>query len=171
MSARPALLLFALLAASLLAGCGYGFSPQGPSVLKQQQENGAGSLAIGTVTNPTLKVWIEPALRNTLRDEITSRESVVWTQPDSADMILDLDVVRYIIDAAIQDEQEQTLRYKVHMVLEATLKDGDDGVVIWRSGPVKRVEYFQNDTDKPAAEREVVRQAVLVLVDRMGHAF
>jgi len=168
---RPLELCLLLLLALCLTGCGYGFSPQGPSVLQQEQQKGKGSLALGTVKNPTLEVWIEPTLRNDLRDEITSRESVTWAQPDTADMVMDLEVVRYIIDAAIQDAQERTLRYKVELVLEATLKNAADGVVIWRSGPVKRIEYFLNDTDRSAAEREVVHQAVLVLVDRMGHSF
>lgn len=168
----PALLMaLLLLMGAVVSGCGYGFSPQGPSVLRQQQEQGKGSLALGTVENPTLEVWIEPVLRNKLRDEITSRENVTWAQPDTADMVMDLDIVRYIIDAAIQNREEQTLRYKVEIVLEATLKDAAEGVVIWRSGPVKRIEYFLNDNDRSAAEHEVVQQAVLVLVDRMGHSF
>lgn len=161
-----------LLVTVVVSGCGYGFAPdKGPSVLRENSEQGKNTLAIGKVENPTLETWIVPALRNDLRDEITSREDVVWAQPDTADMVLDLEIIRYIIEAAIQDEQEKTLRYEVELTLEATLKDGKKGTEIWRSGPVWRNEYFLSDIDKSAAGRAVVLQAVRVLVDRMGHSF
>ncbi len=161
-----------LLAAALLHGCGYGFAPKsGPSVLNDKVKEGKSTLAIRKVENPTLQTWLEPTLRNDLRDEITSRASVTWVQPDAADMLLDLNITRYIIQAAIQDEKEKTLRYQVELVLEATLVDAAEGTVIWQSGPIRRIEFYLNDAEKSAAERDVVFQAVRVLVDHMGHSF
>ena len=135
------LILPLLLCALLLGGCGYGFSPQGPSVLRTEQGKGKSTLAVGQVKNPTLETWMEPALRNALRDEIAVREPVRWVEPSEADMLLDLDITRYTVSAAVQDAKDSTLKYKLELVLDATLKDRGQGTVIWRSGPVSRIEY------------------------------
>lgn len=160
-----------LLLCILLGGCGYGFTPSGPTVLEPEEGQGAKSIAIGSVENPTLQTWMEPELRNVLRDELASRSSAVWTDTDSADMIMDIVIDRYIISAAVQDKREKTLKFEVALTISAVLKDRKEGTLIWQSGPVRRVEYYLDDNDKAAAEHRVVAMAVRVLVDRMSHSF
>ncbi len=157
-----------LLAVILLSGCGYQFGAKaGPSVLG----NGSRKVAISSVENPTLEVWIEPFVRNALHDELAVRSKVTWTQPGDADQVLDIKVDRYYVAAAVQDSSDNTLKYQVRVTLLCTLKDGHTGARIWESGPVERQEFYIAGSDKLSAGRTAIELAVRDLVDRMSHAF
>ncbi len=160
------LLVAALVA--LASGCGYQFAAKsGPTVLG----DGSRKLAIASVDNPTLEVWIEPFVRNSLYDELATRSKVTWTQPGDADQVLDIKVDNYFVAAAIRDDRDDTLKYQVRVTISAILRDRSTGARIWESGPVQRREFYIAEDAKSLAGRVAIELALRDLVDRMSHAF
>lgn len=164
---RSALLATALFAILVCGACGYQFGSNAPVVLPE----GHRTLAIKKVVNPTVETWIEPVLRAKLRDEITSRGQISWTDPDTADATITLKVLRFTEEASVKDERDKTLKYRVELQVEGVMNNKEDHTPLWESGLITKEWFYQNDTDRPDAEQKVVILAIRELVNRMGDNF
>lgn len=185
--------LAAALMAILLAGasgCGYRFAAATPDAASDPERSdgavpgGAASfsggaptvvadrdlgLNVSRIANPSLSTDLEYRLRSNLRDELAKRRLIRWADAGEADATLSVEIERFIDKARIKDEEDDTVKSSLELVLAATMTRKADGVVLWKSGRVKSYWLYIEDRDE-AFER-VIDLAVRELADRMGHAF
>lgn len=157
----PLVLIPMLLA--LLAGCGgYTFSKSGPVVLPEDKRD----IAIAKVINPTTEIWLEPRLRQLLRDEMNNRGWTKWVPKERADALLRVDIVSYSRRTSVKGLKEKTLLLDATIKLRATLTDAHDRRQIWNSGVVTVSEPFLPG-EEAQADQTVTDLAIRRLVDRM----
>lgn len=152
----PVLLVF-------LSGCGgYTFSKSGPVVLPEDKRD----IAISKVANPTTEVWLEPRLRQLLRDEMNNRGWTRWVDRNRAQALLRVEIISYSRRTALKGLKESTLLLDATIKLRATLTDTHDQRLLWDSGMVVVNEpYLPGEEEQ--ADSKVTDQAVRRLVDRM----
>ena len=157
--------LICLLAACVLAGCGYGFSgKQAPSVLAP-----GSTLAISKIEHPTMDASLEHTLRRLLREELGNRGLAQWADEDAAQALLNVTVRRLLSRSEVKDQEDVTLRSYLEIHLDAEIRRSADKTLLWRSGPLSvRWSYTG---DEAAARREVLVLAVRELADRMRQAY
>ena len=151
----------------LLTGCGYSFNDGSASVLDERHR----VLAIEGVDNPTTITWLEPRLRKLLRDELTRRGTVAWTdEQKDADALIRIDIQRYYRPTVVEGEGEQTLRSSAIFKFEAVVTSTLDGSEVWRSGTITQDwPFFSGQEDE--ADEEVTRLGIRRLADRMALNF
>lgn len=151
----------------LLMACGYGFGESGHSVLKPEYR----VLAISGVENPTMLTWLEPRLRKLLRDELTNRGSITWTdEQKDADALINIKVTRYNRPTAVEGSSDETLRSNANIVFEATIRSATDDSVLWSSGSMSQSWPFYSGQESEA-DAEVTRLAIRRLADRMSQNY
>ena len=151
----------------LLAACGYGFGPQRAGFVLPE---GNRALSIDQVDNPTTESWLEPTLRADLRDELTRRGHIRWTERDRATGLVRVTVKSYSRPRAATGQQETTLyRYAV-IVVSMRVIDPVDRTTIWDSGEV-HTQYPFLRGEEAEADRTVVELAVRRLADRMTESY
>jgi len=160
-------LLGALLALLLLGGCGYSFGESGQSVLDEHHR----TLAIETIDNPTTMSWLEPRLRKLLRDELTRRGTVVWTDRKAdADSLLTFVIYRYSRPTSVSGSSDETLQSVASIEFEGVIKSATDGSELWRSGRMNQDWPFFSGQESEA-DMEVTMLAVRRLADRMAQNY
>lgn len=159
--------MLAVAAISALLGCGYSFqSESGPIVLPE----GARSLAIDKVENPSMEAWLEFSIRSKLRDEITRRGQATWADSSKADALLSVTIKSFVLTSDVKSSKDQTLKYSANLKMQATITDRLSGRTLWRSGMIEENQpYFLNE--QAQAEDMVVELAVRQLVDRMSQNY
>ena len=156
-----------LLALLLLAGCGYSFGESGQSVLSERHR----TVAIDGVENPTTMSWLEPRLRKLVRDELTRRGTVTWTDDrGSADALLTVVVYRYSRPTSVAGSGDETLQSVASIEFEGVIKSATDGSLIWQSGRISQDWPFFSGQEAEADE-EVTTLAVRRLADRMAQNY
>ncbi|WP_419785606.1 LPS assembly lipoprotein LptE [Pseudodesulfovibrio sp.] len=156
--------LFGLL---MLCGCGYSFGESGQSVLPEHNR----TLAIASIDNPTTMSWLEPRLRKLLRDELTRRGSITWTdERKDADALLYLTIVRYNRPTAVSGSNDETLESSANFTFEATIKSALDSSVLWNSGRISQSWPFFSGQEKEA-DMEVTMLGIRTLADRMAQNY
>ncbi|EGJ50662.1 LPS assembly lipoprotein LptE [Desulfocurvibacter africanus] len=155
----------ALLAAAMLAACGYHLGA--PRDLPGEVR----TLHIGKVENPTLDVSLTPLLHTLFRDEINKRDMAEWSSAGKADGIVNLEVVSVYTDSRVTTTQDVTLKFQVLVTIRGTLMRRADEVQVWDSGSVTGEETFLGLAQEAQATRRAMDFAVRRLVDTLTATF
>jgi hypothetical protein len=147
----------------MLAACGYSMGGSGESVIEPEYR----TMAISGVDNPTTLAWLEPRIRELLRDELTRRGTVVWTDERSrADSLIHITIIKYYRPTAVEGSHDQTLRSSAIFQFSAEIKSATDGHIIWNSGEIGQDwPFYQGQEDE--ADAEVTSLGIRRLADRM----
>lgn len=151
----------------LLAACGYSLGDSDHSVLEPKYR----TLAIGGVENPTTLTWLEPRIRKLLRDELTNRGTVQWTDDHTkADAIISIKIDRYNRPTTVAGASDQTLQSSAIFKFEAIIKSTTDDSTLWQSGMISQNwPFFQGQ--EAEADSEVTRLGIRRLADRMAQNY
>ncbi|MBU4190942.1 MAG: hypothetical protein KUA35_14910 [Pseudodesulfovibrio sp.] len=147
----------------VLAACGYSVGGSGESVITPEYR----TMAISGVDNPTTLAWLEPRVRELLRDELTRRGTVTWTDERSrADSLIHITIIKYYRPTAVEGSSDQTLRSNAIFRFSAEIKSATDGHSIWSSGEIGQDwPFYQGQEDE--ADAEVTSLGIRRLADRM----
>jgi outer membrane lipopolysaccharide assembly protein LptE/RlpB len=163
----PLIRTLLLLLPLLLAACGYGMGGSGQNVIDPEYR----VMAISGVDNPTTLSWLEPRLRMLLRDELTRRGAVTWTDDQArADSLIEIKIIKYYRPTAVEGSREQTLRSNAIFTFSATVTSATDGHTIWSSGEMSQDWPFFSGQEAEA-DSEVTRLAIRRLADRMSENY
>lgn len=160
-------LLAAALAGLLLAACA-GYGPAGRAALTLPE--GRRDLCIVEVENPTLRPDLSAQLRNLLRDELSRRGQVRWTDRENATALVHLEVDDFSSQTALTGSHDETLKSTAAIAVEAWIERRPEGGVLWRSGRVSLSRSFTGN-DRSDAEARVLEQAAQRLADQLGQAY
>ena len=156
-----------LLLPLLLLGCGYSFGEKDMTVLAPEYR----VLAISGVENPTTLTWLEPRLRKLLKDELTNRGQITWTDDKhKADAWIKLTIIKYYRPTAVSGASGQTLRSSANFDFSATITSATDDSVLWSSGNISEDWPFYSGQETEADE-EVTRQGIRRLADKMSQNY
>jgi len=161
-----------LLAATwTLCGCGYTFTGQGtvlgpdPDAVSRL-DPAFRSMAIARVENPTVEPWLEPRLRSLIRDELTRRRFITWTDKDKATSLLTVTIKKFTRSTIVAGQQDQSVKLSTGLVLIFQVRRASDGAVLWNSGEQSQTEsFFPGDSD--GADLRVTDLAVRRMADLM----
>lgn len=162
MARLPRILVSLILLAAY--GCGYHLSASAPITLPQ----GVTNIYIQNVVNPSLESWIDPYFRARFQDEFTRRAQVNWTDADSAQAYVNLTIISYDVDAELSGAQDQTLRERVTVIMEAEFRRQVDGALLWSSGPVAAFETFETGTSEVVAGERALENGIRAIADSLG---
>lgn len=151
----------------LLAACGYRLSAQAPISLPQNNTK----LFLGKVTNPSTETWLEPMLRNSLRDELTRRGRVTWVDRDEAQSSVTLHVRQYSSSDSVKGLDDVTVTSQVVIQLEANFFSTETNSLIWTSGLVTASESYRGAANKRQATQNAVNLAMRMVADRLSQQF
>ena len=168
-TARPGIskVLAALVLAALLVACaGYGPSSQAALTLPE----GRRDLCIVEVDNPTLRPDLSAQLRGLLRDELSRRSQVRWTDREHATGLVHLLVHDFSSQTTLTGSHEQTLKSTASISVEAWIERRPEGGELWRTGRVSLSRSFTGN-DRSDAETRVLEQAAQRLADLLGQAY
>ncbi len=149
-----------------VSACGYHNSATEPNRVGEQFRE----VAIAKVENPTLERWLEPKIRSMLRDEITRRGQLVWTDKSKAEALINIRILGLSDGSRILGDQDVTLKYDMTLKVQMKIISASDGSLIWNSGPMSVTEsYYTGEED--ATQQLVTKLMVRRLVDRMNQAY
>lgn len=154
----------------LLAGCGYGFGGDGPSVLAAHEGGGLPTLKFKSVENPTLYPWLTYVLRTEIRDEIADRKLAVWVDSGRADYEIAIKVTSFTFRSWITDTDSETMLYSAAMNIEATIYRGSSNEVVWRSAGINYSQSYETVQERVAAS-DLARELARRLASAMRQAF
>ena len=155
-----------LLACCTLAGCGYRFAGEGPTLLG----DGNSTLRISSVENPTMLPWLPQELRSRMRDEVNKRNLARWVDNGKTDYLMRIRIISFSLRSSVKDDDENTLLYSGQMTLEATITDGSTNAPVWTSNQVSVQRNFDEDTED-AAGRRTAEFAVRRLLDQLYQVY
>jgi len=158
-------LIPALLPALLLAGCGYGFAGNSPSMLG----SGGATLRLAGVEQPTVLPWVSNALRTALREEIAARNLAVWKDSGAADFSMHLRMEEFTMRGTVKDPADASLIYTGSVTLTAVLYSSADSAEIWRS-TASYADTFESNNQEGAGAL-LFRQAVRMLAADLRKTF
>ena len=161
--------VLALAAAAGLSGCGYTFTAKTPYDLPED----ISAVYLGRVDNPSIETWLEPKLRNELRDELTRRGNITWADEPEAEGRLELTVHNFRSGTKLEDPRETTVRSEMILRMELTLFSAKSRERLAGSGTVSARESFnpQDRRDELAARDRIVELAVELAVQRLNQNF
>jgi outer membrane lipopolysaccharide assembly protein LptE/RlpB len=151
----------------LLPACGYQLTAQAPIDLPRDST----MLFLDKVANPTTETWLEPMLRNSLREELTRRGNVTWVSRDAAQATVNVDVRAYSTSDAVKGRDDVTVKSEVRIQMDVSFFSTKKGSLIWTSGPVIASESYRGADNKRKATQEAVDLAVRMVADRLSQKF
>lgn len=154
----------------VLAGCGYGFGNEGPSVLATPEGGGQPTLKFKSVENPSLYPWLSYVVRTEMRDEIADRKLATWVDSGKADYEMTIKVNSFTFRSWITDTDDATTLYSASMTLDATVYRGNSNEVVWRSGPIGYSQSYETVQERTAAS-DLTRELARRLGSAMRQAF
>ncbi|MDR2892154.1 MAG: LPS assembly lipoprotein LptE [Deltaproteobacteria bacterium] len=164
---RPALFLLLIALSALMAGgCGYGFAGAEPTVLG----DGAKTMKVRGVENPTTYPWLNQILRSNLRDEIGARQVATWVDSGDSDYSIQLNVTSFTIRGSMHTQADVTLLYTAAITMQAIVYQESDNTEVWRSSLVTYSDSYETYYDRSAAE-QLAKQAINMLVGEMRNIF
>jgi len=166
---RPGPRLGLLLAALLLAGCGYSARGSLPDHIK--------TVAVPVFKNRTLEPGVESAITSGVVNAFSNRGRVRVVPVDQADAILEGEVVGYSLDGLAFDRNANVRAYRLRLVLNVEFRDVRRSAVLWREEGLEETSDFQVEgqvSDTVArgqgavlqAASEIGRKVVSLAVDR-----
>ena len=134
-----------------LAGCGYGFGSDGPSVLASPEGGGLPTIKFKSVESPTLHSWLPHIIRTELRDEIAARDLARWVDEGPADYELAIKVDQFIFRSWLMDRDNATMLYSASMAISGTVYRGNSSEVVWVSGNISHSQSYETVQERVAA--------------------
>jgi len=158
-----------LLAAVLLAGCGYSTRGSLPDHIK--------TVAVPIFKNRTLEPGVESAITSGVVNAFSSGGRVKVVPLDEADAILEGEVVSYSLDGLTFDRNANVRAYRLRLVLNVEFRDVRRSAMLWRQEGLQETSDFQvagqvSDTIARGqgavqqAAAEIGRKVVNLAVDR-----
>ncbi len=164
---RKILSFTALMGLMILSACGYSMGESQYSVLEPQYR----TLAISGVDNPTTQTWLEPLIRKFLRDELTRRGTIAWTDDTKkADALIQITIERFNRPTSLEGKGDETLRSSANFKFRASVKSTVDDKTLWNSGTISQSWPFYSGQEN-IADEEVVRLGIRRLADRMSENY
>lgn len=151
----------------ILWGCGY--VPIGKSPVTMPEN--AKAVHFRKVENPTMEVWLEPALRNALRDEFSYRGGVLWVEAMDSQAILDVNIISYSSGSSLKGGKDETLKSTAEIVVEAKLLRQSDHQEIWNSGRISTSESYIGENERIPAGKRAVDKAAQRITDKLDLTF
>ncbi|HET8533221.1 MAG TPA: LptE family protein [Methylomirabilota bacterium] len=158
-----------VLAAVLLAGCGYSTRGSLPDHIK--------TVAVPIFKNRTLEPGVESAITSGVVNAFSSGGRVKVVPVDEADAILQGEVVGYSLDGLSFDTNANVRAYRLRVVLNVEFRDVRKSAMLWRQEGLSETSDFQvagqvSDTIARGqgavqqAAAEIGRKVVNLAVDR-----
>jgi len=158
-----------VLAAVLLAGCGYGTRGSLPDHIK--------TVAVPIFKNRTLEPGVESAITSGVVNAFSSGGRVKVVPVEEADAILQGEVVGYSLDGLSFDTNANVRAYRLRLVLNVEFRDVRKSAMLWRQEGLSETSDFQvagqvSDTIARGqgavqqAAAEIGRKVVNLAVDR-----
>jgi outer membrane lipopolysaccharide assembly protein LptE/RlpB len=158
-----------VLAAVLLAGCGYSTRGSLPDHIK--------TVAVPIFKNRTLEPGVESAITAGVVNAFSSGGRVKVVPIDEADAILQGEVVGYSLDGLSFDTNANVRAYRLRLVLNVEFRDVRRSAMLWRQEGLSETSDFQvagqvSDTIARGqgavqqAAAEIGRKVVNLAVDR-----
>lgn len=158
-----------VLAAVLLAGCGYSTRGSLPDHIK--------TVAVPIFRNRTLEPGVESAITSGVVNAFSSGGRVKVVPVDEADAILQGEVVGYSLDGLSFDTNANVRAYRLRLVLNVEFRDVRRSAMLWRQEGLSETSDFQvagqvSDTIARGqgavqqAAAEIGRKVVNLAVDR-----
>jgi hypothetical protein len=158
-----------VLAAVLLAGCGYGTRGSLPDHIK--------TVAVPIFKNRTLEPGVESAITSGVVNAFSSGGRVKVVALDEADAILQGEVVGYSLEGLSFDTNANVRAYRLRVVLNVEFRDVRRSEMLWRQEGLSETSDFQvagqvSDTIARGqgavqqAAAEIGRKVVNLAVDR-----
>ena len=151
---RTARALGLILAAVVLAGCGYGTKGTLPEHIK--------TVAVPIFKNRTLEPGVESAITSGVVNAFSSGGRVKVVPIDQADAILQGEVVAYSLDGLAFDQNANVQAYRLRLVLNVEFRDVRRSEMLWRQEGLSETSDFQVQgqvSDTIARGRGAVNQA------------
>lgn len=166
---RPGPRLALVLAALLLAGCGYSTRGSLPDHIK--------TVAVPIFKNRTLEPGVESAITSGVVNAFSNGGRVRVVPVDQADAILEGEVVGYSLDGLAFDRNANVRAYRLRLVLNVEFRDVRRSALLWRQEGLEETSDFQVEgqvSDTVArgqgavlqAASEIGRKVVNLAVDR-----
>lgn len=143
-----------ILAAVVLAGCGYGTKGSLPDHIK--------TVAVPIFKNRTLEPGVESAITSGVVNAFSSGGRVKVVPIDQADAILQGEVVAYSLDGLAFDQNANVQAYRLRLVLNVEFRDVRRSEMLWRQEGLSETSDFQVQgqvSDTIARGRGAVSQA------------
>ena len=158
-----------VLAAVLLAGCGYSTRGSLPDHIK--------TVAVPIFKNRTLEPGVESAITSGVVNAFSSGGRVKVVPIDEADAVLQGEVVGYSLDGLSFDTNANVRAYRLRLVLNVEFRDVRRSAMLWRQEGLSETSDFQvagqvSDTIARGqgavqqAAAEIGRKVVNLAVDR-----
>jgi len=158
-----------VLAAILLAGCGYSTRGSLPDHIK--------TVAVPIFKNRTLEPGVESAITSGVVNAFSSGGRVKVVPLDEADAVLQGEVVGYSLDGLSFDTNANVRAYRLRLVLNVEFRDVRRSALLWRQEGLSETSDFQvagqvSDTIARGqgavqqAAAEIGRKVVNLAVDR-----
>jgi hypothetical protein len=158
-----------VLAAVLLAGCGYGTRGNLPDHIK--------TVAVPIFKNRTLEPGVETAITSGVVNAFSNGGRLRVVPLDQADAILEGEVVGYSLDGLAFDRSANVRAYRLRLVLNVEFRDVKRSAMLWRQEGLSETSDFQvaglvSDTVARGqgavlqAASEIGRKVVNLAVDR-----
>jgi outer membrane lipopolysaccharide assembly protein LptE/RlpB len=158
-----------VLAAILLAGCGYSTHGSLPDHIK--------TVAVPIFKNRTLEPGVESAITSGVVNAFSSGGRVKVVPIDEADAVLQGEVVGYSLDGLSFDTNANVRAYRLRLVLNVEFRDVRRSAMLWRQEGLSETSDFQvagqvSDTIARGqgalqqAAAEIGRKVVNLAVDR-----
>ena len=158
-----------VLAAVLLAGCGYSTRGSLPDHIK--------TVAVPIFKNRTLEPGVESAITSGVVNAFSSGGRVKVVPVDEADAILQGEAVGYSLDGLSFDANANVRAYRLRLVLNVEFRDVRKSAMLWRQEGLQETSDFQvagpvSDTIARGqgavqqAAAEIGRKVVNLAVDR-----
>jgi hypothetical protein len=158
-----------ILAAVVLAGCGYGTRGSLPDHIK--------TVEVPIFKNRTLQPGVDSAITSGVVNAFSSGGKVKVVPIDQADAILEGEVVAYSLDGISFDANAITRAYRLRLVLNVQFRDVRRSEMLWRQEGLQETSDFQvsgqvSDTIAQGqgavlqAAAEIRRKVVNLAVDR-----
>ena len=143
-----------ILAAVILAGCGYSTKGSLPDHIK--------TVAVPIFKNRTLEPGVDSAITSGVVNAFSSGGRVKVVPIDQADAILQGEVVAYSLDGLAFDQNANVQAYRLRLVLNVEFRDVKRSAMLWRQEGLSETSDFQVQgqvSDTIARARGAVSQA------------
>lgn len=163
-------LLILCLTLTALAGCGYGFGTDAPSVMPSLIPGALPTIKVKSVENPTLYPWLPYVIRTELRDELAARRLGQWVDTGRAEYEIAIRVENFLIRSWLLDSDDKTSLYSASMTMEGIIYRGDSNEEVWRSGKIGYSQSYESIQERLVAE-DLTRELIRRLLSAMRNAF
>lgn len=152
-----------------VSACGYTLKGTKADLHESVLGNGEKTIAITKVEQSSLIPWLPYNLRTALYTEMQMRGLAKWTDPQSADYLMEANISSFGTSTAISGSNDETLLSVVSAVLIVNVFDRDHQLV-WTSGTVSYGETYQ-DLNEDEAIEEILQELVYIVYNKMEYTF